>query len=83
MGRVRARSDNDKLFLDFYFNGVRCREQTALTDTPANRRSVQRLLARIEAEIKAGRFDYGATFPGSPRAEDLDIQFPPSMERAA
>jgi len=29
---------------------------------------VQRLLERIETEIKAGRFDYGATFPGSARA---------------
>ncbi len=68
MGKVRARSDNKKLFLDFYYQGVRCREQTALTDTPTNRRTVQRLLERIEAEIVADRFDYGATFPGSARA---------------
>ena len=68
MGKVRARADNEKLFLDFYYQGVRCREQTALADTPSNRRKVERLLERIEAEIKAGRFDYGATFPGSARA---------------
>ena len=68
MGKVRARADNEKLFLDFYYQGERCREQTALTDTPSNRRKVQRLLERIETEIKAGRFDYGATFPGSTRA---------------
>jgi len=68
MGKVRSRSDNGKLFLDFYFQGVRCREQTTLADTPANRRKVQKLLDRIELEISEGRFDYGATFPGSARA---------------
>ncbi len=68
MGKVRARSDSGKLFRDFYYQGERCREQTALSDTPGNRRKVQNLLNRIEAEIQAGRFDYGATFPGSPRA---------------
>ncbi|QKK02086.1 MAG: DUF3596 domain-containing protein [Pseudomonadota bacterium] len=68
MGKVRARSDNGKLFLDFYYQGERCREQTALANTPANRRKVQKLLDRIEAEILAGSFDYGATFPGSARA---------------
>ncbi len=68
MGKVRARSDNGKLFLDFYYQGVRCREQTTLTNTPANRRKVQKLLDRIESEILAGSFDYGATFPGSARA---------------
>jgi integrase len=68
MGKVRSRSDNGKLFLDFYFQGVRCREQTTLTDTPANRRKVQKLLERIELEISEDRFDYAATFPGSTRA---------------
>src|SRR5699024_6330940 len=48
--------------------GVRCREQTALSDTVANRRSVQKLLDRVEQEIQAGVFDYGKTFPESPRA---------------
>lgn len=57
MGKVRSRSDNGKLFLDFYFQGVRCREQTTLADTPANRRKVQKLLERIELEISEGRFD--------------------------
>jgi len=68
MGKVRSRSDNGRLFLDFYDQGVRCREQTTLADTPANRRKVQKLLDRIELEISEGRFDCGATFPGSSRA---------------
>jgi len=68
VGKVRARSDNNMLFLDFYFQGVRCREQTALEDTPANRKAVQRLMDRIDTEIANGSFDYAATFPGSRRA---------------
>ena len=68
MGKVRARSDSGKLFLDFYYQGERCRELTALSDTPGNRIKVQKLLKRIEEEISQGRFDYAATFPRSPRA---------------
>jgi len=35
MASIRARTDNGLLFFDFRFNGVRCREQTALEDTKA------------------------------------------------
>lgn len=68
MAKVRARKDNGLLFLDFYYRGVRCREQTALPDTSENRRRVQSLMSRISKEIKQGLFDYAATFPESPRA---------------
>lgn len=68
MAKVRARKDNGLLFLDFYYRGVRCREQTALPDSVENRRRVQSLMSRIAKEIKQGLFDYAATFPGSPRA---------------
>ncbi|EQD58801.1 hypothetical protein B1A_10650, partial [mine drainage metagenome] len=67
MASVRARSDG-RLFFDFRFRGSRCRELTALGDTPANRRKMEKALARIEADIAAGTFDYGTTFPGSKRA---------------
>ncbi|WP_199730856.1 site-specific integrase [Luteimonas sp. 100069] len=63
------------LYLDFFYRGVRCREQTALQDTAENRRRVQALMNRISREIKQGRFDYAATFPGSPRA--LQFSAPP------
>ena len=38
MASIRARKDNGMLFLDFRYQDVRCREQTALTDTAANRK---------------------------------------------
>lgn len=69
MAKVRVRKDNNLLFLDFYYRGIRCREQTALADTAENRRRVQTLMNRIEKEIRQGSFDYAATFPNSPKAE--------------
>ena len=71
MGKVRSRADNQMLFLDFYYRGIRCREQTALPDTAENRRKVQTLLNRIEKEISQGAFDYATTFPSSPRAQQF------------
>lgn len=68
MGSVRHRTDSGMLFLDFYYRGIRCREQTALPDTPANRKKVQKLLERIETEISLGTFDYARFFPGSRNA---------------
>lgn len=68
MGNIRARKDNEKLFFDFIYQKVRCREQTALDDTPSNRKKLQTILSRIEAEITLGQFNYAAYFPDSPRA---------------
>lgn len=68
MAKVRARPDNNMLFLDFYYRGVRCREQTALQDSVENRKKVEGLLKRVLKEIAQGTLDYAATFPNSPRA---------------
>lgn len=69
VAKVRPRPETGHLYLDFFYRGTRCREQTALPDTAENRRRLQTLLNRIEREIKQGSFDYAATFPNSPRAE--------------
>lgn len=71
MSKVRARPETGTLYLDFFYRGVRCREQTALPDTAQNRRRVQSLLSRVEKEIKQGLFDYAATFPGSAKAQQF------------
>lgn len=71
MGKVRRRSDNGMLFVDFYYCGIRCREQTTLPDTAENRRKVQALLNRVQKDIAQGTFDYAATFPNSPRASQF------------
>lgn len=68
MGSVRVRPESGRLFLDFRYQGVRCREQTLLPDTKTNRRKVEKLLRQIEQQIVDGTFDYERTFPGSPNA---------------
>ena len=62
MASVRSRKDSGLLFLDFRWQGRRYREQTALTDTAANRARLERVLARIEKQIQLGTFDYAAFF---------------------
>lgn len=71
MGSVRARSDNQKLFFEFRYKGQRCREQTSIIDTPANRASMQKLLTKIEAEITLDQFDYLSYFPNSKKGRQL------------
>ena len=71
MGRVAVRKETNKLFFDFNYLGKRCREQTTLDNTAANRKKLERILEKIEAEITLGSFDYGRYFPDSPRAETL------------
>jgi integrase len=65
MGSIQVRKETDRLIIDFYYRGIRCREQTALPDTPANRKKVQKLLDRINGEISLGTFDYQRYFPSS------------------
>ncbi|WP_342619561.1 DUF3596 domain-containing protein [Rhodoferax sp. GW822-FHT02A01] len=62
MGSIRSRPETGALFLDFKFQGQRVREQTALADNPANRKRLQKVLDKIEAEIALGTFDYEKTF---------------------
>lgn len=82
MAKVRVRPETGNLYLDFSYRGVRCREQTALADTPANRRSVEALASRIKKEIAKGTFEYTAFFPDSPRGRQFDaplVEAPPSL----
>ena len=57
------------LFLDFHVTGIRYREQTALKDTPSNRKILKGLAGRIETALANGSFVYRDFFPNSPRAE--------------
>ncbi len=86
MASIRVRKETGLLFFDFRFRGQRCREQTMLQDTPANRKRLEKALAKIEADIAAGTFDYSATFPGSrniPALEPAPAPVPGLGTRAA
>lgn len=75
MGHIRARKETGKLFFDFKYQNLRCREQTNLPNTPANMKKLEKMLERIEAEILLNQFDYKATFPSSKMVSKLeDIQ---------
>jgi|GEM_PF-55859 len=65
MPSIRARADNSLLFFEFRYAGLRCREQTLLADNKSNRKMLEKVLARIEAEIDAGTFVYADNFPNS------------------
>ena len=72
MASIQVRKETGCLIIDFYYRGRRCREQTALADTAANRKRLQKVLDRIEAEMLTGTFDYARFFPGSKNAAKLD-----------
>ncbi|PPK72524.1 integrase [Methylobacter tundripaludum] len=62
---------NGKLVIDFRYRNQRCREQTLMEDTPKNRRAIQKVLCKIEAEITLGTFNYASYFPKSPIVNKL------------
>lgn len=72
MPNVRVRPETGKLYFDFQYQKVRCREASTLDDTPQNRVSMEKVLERIEAEITLGTFDYRRYFPNSPKATLFD-----------
>jgi len=76
MASIQVRKETGNLIIDFYFASVRCREQTALPDTAANRKRLQKVLDRIEAEIAAGTFQYRSFFPNSRNAAKFDAPAP-------
>lgn len=87
MPNVRVHKPNGMLFFDFRYRGMRCREYTALPDSPANRKKMEKVLERIEAEMKAGTFEYEKYFPNSKAlhrvreaAENTPVEIKPQAE---
>ncbi len=74
MGSIRTRESSNQLFFDFRYEGQRCREYTQLTVSPANKRKMQKVMDRIDAEIKLGTFIYAHYFPNSSNVEKFDEQ---------
>jgi integrase len=72
MASINARKDTKKLYFDFIFRNTRCREQTDLKDTPANRKLMLAALERIQASILLGQFNYREMFPNSSRLKKID-----------
>ena len=68
MGSIRVRPKTNTLFIDFRYQNTRCREQTLLEDNSVNRRKLEIVLKKIEAEITLGSFEYEQYFPNSNNA---------------
>ena len=69
MASIRTRYK--KLIVDFRYMGIRCRETTNLTDTPANRKKLEKIIEKMEAEITLGIFNYADYFPKSDKAKEM------------
>ena len=54
---------NNKLVIDFRFEGKRYREQTKLADNAANRKRLEAIVKKLEQAIDEGTFDYETFFP--------------------
>lgn len=72
MAKVTVRKETGKLVMDFTYRNVRCREQTALPDTPHNRKRVQGVLDKIKKAQDDGSFKYRDYFPESALASRFD-----------
>lgn len=74
MAKVRTLKATGTLFIDFRYQGNRCREYTALDSSATNEKKLQKLASKIEEEIKTDTFDYASFFPGSRMVSKLGMQ---------
>lgn len=79
MGSIRKRSSG-YLYLDFHYRGIRCREYTKLKDSPGNRKKLEVILKRIEAEITLGSFDYSKYFPNGTMVDKFRLMWKGSSD---
>ena len=70
MGSIRSR--DGKLFFDFHYQMIRCRELTLLKDTKLNRSKLEKIMGDIDGAIRMGRFVYRDYFPSSKRCVEFD-----------
>jgi integrase len=68
-----VKADRGWLLVSFVYQGERCKEYLHLHDNRDNRREADRLAREMEAEIRAGTFDYARRFPNSKRLARLGL----------
>ena len=72
MSNIRIRKETGRLFLDFRVFGVRCREQTELPDTKANRKLLAKLDDSIKVAVANGSYKHEHFFPMSKRIAEVE-----------
>ena len=78
MAKIVTRKETSKLVIDFTYRGVCCREQTALSDEPSNRKRLEAVLKKMQAALKDGSFNYQDFFPNS-RLTKRFVATPPTV----
>jgi integrase len=73
MSSIRLRPDIGRLYFDFHYRGIRCREYSSLSDTLTNRRKMEAVLKKIEADISLGTFEYKRYFPNSKMVQRFEL----------
>lgn len=64
MASIRA-LPSGKLYIDFRYLEERFRETTLMDDSPANRKRLEAIARKMEAEMLLGSFSYAKYFPKS------------------
>ena len=68
-GRIARKSGTQKLYLDFFYHGIRIEKSTGLDDTPRNRHKADAMLERILELKREGTLEFAKLFPGASEAE--------------
>lgn len=64
-------SKHGKLFLDFTWRGIRCKEYVGWKDNAANRKELKRRHRLLRAQIENGTFEYRDWFPEGRRIKEF------------
>jgi integrase len=65
LAKLSARKDNNILFIEFTYHGIRFREHLGIKDTRNNRKIAKLKLERVNASLLDGDFDIQTHFPNS------------------
>lgn len=68
-GRIARKSGSRKLYLDFFYHGVRIEKSTGLDDSIANRVKAERMLEQILEMKKESVLEFAKLFPGASEEE--------------
>jgi integrase len=70
MGKIRV-TKAGYLYFDFFYEGIRCREYTAMKNTTENLYLMKNAMKKIDDEIRLSTFIYSKYFPKSTRAQNF------------
>lgn len=68
-GRIARKNGSKKLYLDFFYHGVRIEKSTGLDDTSVNRQKAEEILSKILELKRDGTLEFAKLFPGASETE--------------